>query len=161
MADVVYFHLMQKRGLPMFRPRYIIRNWLKLLELDNYQVKCFVRNPKDIKGFRKEDTAMIDISLGEKRLEIFLNRKDRETWNERLIVHELTHVFLYRMWEFVDHLIEKGYKSRKAQEALKGAYENLEEETVDRLVAVFLKLRRSAKRGDRKKIDLLLKKLAA
>ncbi|MBI4436907.1 MAG: hypothetical protein HY590_05830 [Candidatus Omnitrophica bacterium] len=105
-----------------------------------------MRNPKEIKGFTKDDAAMIDIALGEKRLEIYLNRKDRRTWNERLIVHELTHVFLYRMWEFVDQLIQKGYRGRKAQEALKAAYENLEDETVDRLVAVFLKLKRRAKK---------------
>lgn len=147
----------------MFKPKRIVHNWLKKLELDNYQVKCTVRNPKDIKGFRKEDAAMIDIALGEKRLEIFLNRKGRQIWNEKLIVHELTHVFLYRMWEFVDHLIQKGYKSRKAQEALKAAYENLEEETVDRLVSVFLKLRwrTKKKRSRQKKIISLRRKLAA
>ena len=148
----------------MFEPKRIIRNWLKLLELDNYQVKCFIRNPQKIKGFRKEDTAMIDIALGEKKLEIFLNRKDQQTWNEKIIVHELTHVLLYRMWEFVDHLIQKGYKSRKAQEALKAAYENLEEEAVDRLVSVFLKLKRQVRRRQRigpKKVTVLRRKIAA
>ena len=148
----------------MFKPKRIIHNWLKSLELDNYEVKCTVRNPKDVKGFRKEDAAMIDIALGEKKLEIFLNRKDQETWNEKLIVHELTHVLLYRMWEFVDHLIQKGYKSRKAQEALKAAYENLEEEAVDRLVSVFLKLKRQVKRRQRigpKKVTMLRGKIAA
>ena len=106
---------------------------------------------------------MIDIALGEKKLEIFLNRRDRKTWSERLIVHELTHVLLYRMWEFVDHLIQKGYKSRKAQEALKAAYENLEEEAVDRLVSVFLKLKRHTKKKQtrRKKIIPCRSKLAA
>ena len=148
----------------MFKPKRIIRNWLKSFELDNYKVKCTVRNPKDVKGFRKEDAAMIDIALGEKKLEIFLNRKDQQIWNEKLIVHELTHVLLYRMWEFVDHLIQKGYKSRKAQEVLKAAYENLEEEAVDRLVSVFLKLKRQVKRKQRvhsKKIIMLRGKLAA
>ncbi len=154
---------MEKENYWMFKPKRIVHNWLKKLELDNYQVKCTVRNPKDIKGFRKEDAAMIDIALGEKRLEIFLNRKGRHIWNEKLIVHELTHVFLYRMWEFVDHLIQKGYKSKKAQEALKAAYENLEEETVDRLVSVFLKLRWriKKKRSRQKKIISLRRKLAA
>lgn len=147
----------------MFKPKRIVHNWLKLLELDNYEVKCFVRNPKDVKGFRKDDTAMIDIALGEKKLEIFLNRQDRQTWNEKIVLHELTHVFLYRMWEFVDHLIQKGYQGRKAQEALKAAYENLEEETVDRLVSVFLKLKRRSKRrkSPRKKIIPSRSKIAA
>lgn|GEM_PF-3000401 len=148
----------------MRNPKRIIRNWLKLLELENYQVKCHVRSPKEVKGFRKGDTAMIDIALGEKKLEIFLNRKDRETWNEKLLIHELTHVFLYRMWEFVDHLIEKGYKGQKAQEALKGAYENLEEEAVDRLVSIFLKLRQEGKKRTSprgKAVFLRQKKIAA
>ena len=130
----------------MYKPKRILRKWLKLLNLDNYRVKCSVRNPKEIKGFTKDDAAMIDIALGERRLEIYLNRRDHQTWNERLIVHELAHVFLYRMWEFVDQLIQKGYRGRKAQEALKAAYENLEDETVDRLVAIFLKLKRRTKR---------------
>lgn len=147
----------------MRNPKRIIRNWLKLLELENYQVKCHVRNPKEVKGFRKGDTAMIDIALGEKKLEIFLNRKDRQTWNEKLLIHELTHVFLYRMWEFVDHLIEKGYRGQKAKEALKGAYENLEEETIDRLVSIFLKLRRRIKKRTsfRKRVGPLRQKIAA
>lgn len=124
----------------------VINKWLKLFDLENYAVKCFVRNPKQIKGLRKDDSAMIDIALGEKKLELYLNRKDPRIWDERLIVHELTHVFLYRMWEFVDHLIQKGYKSRKAQEALKASYESLEEETVDRLTSLFLKIAQKAKR---------------
>ena len=154
---------MEKEIFWMRDPKRIIRNWVKLLELENYQVQCHVRNPKEVKGFRKGDTAMIDIALGEKKLEIFLNRKDRQTWNEKLLIHELTHVFLYRMWEFVDHLIEKGYKGQKAQEALKGAYENLEEETVDRLVSIFLKLRHRIKKrtSSRKKIGSLRQKAAA
>ena len=145
----------------MFKPKKIVDKWLKSLELENYRVKCTVRNPKDIKGFRKDDAAMIDIALGEKELEIFLNRKGQKAWSEKLIVHELTHVLLYRMWEFVDHLIQKGYRSKKAQEALKAAYENLEEESVDRLVSVFLKLRHPAKKRRKKKIVSLRNKLAA
>ena len=145
----------------MFKPKKIVDKWLKSLELENYRVKCTVRNPKDIKGFRKDDAAMIDIALGEKELEIFLNRKGQKAWSEKLIVHELTHVLLYRMWEFVDHLIQKGYQSKKAQEALKAAYENLEEESVDRLVSVFLKLHHPAKKRRKKKIVSLRSKLAA
>ena len=128
--------------IEVFKPKRIIHKWLKLLELTNYRAKCSVRNPKEVKGLRKGDAAMIDIALGERRLNIYLNRSDRRTWNEKLIVHELTHVFLYRMWEFVDQLVQKSFRGRKAQEALKAAYESLEEETVDRLVAIFLKLRR-------------------
>ena len=146
----------------MSKPKKIVNNWLKLLELEHYQAKCSVRNPREIKGFRKNDTAMIDIALGEKKLEIFLNGKDPHTWNEKLIVHELTHVFLYRLWEFVDHLIQKGYRGRKAQEALKALYENLEEETVDRLASVFLKLKRhSKKKSSHRKKGSLDTKLAA
>lgn len=133
----------------------IINKWLKLLELDNYQVKCAIRNPKDIKGFKKEDAAMIDINLGEKKLNIFLNQKDRRAWNEKLLLHELTHVLLYRMWEYVDHLIQAGYSDQKAQNALKAAYENLEEETVDRLVSVFLKLRGKNKKRKTRSPKLL------
>ena len=43
----------------------IIHNWLKILELENYTVHCFIRNPNEVKGFRKDDTAMIDIALGD------------------------------------------------------------------------------------------------
>jgi len=137
----------------MSKPRRIAHNWLRILELDTYRVKTHIRNPKDVKGFRKDDTAMIDISLGEKTLDIYLNPKTKKDWDEKLIVHELTHVFLYRMWEFVDHLIQKGYQSQKAQEALKAEYENLEEETVDRLVSIFMKLKRKkARRASKKKL---------
>ncbi|MFH1857724.1 MAG: hypothetical protein ABH845_02305 [Candidatus Omnitrophota bacterium] len=130
----------------MVYQKRIIQKWLKLLELDDYQVKYAVRNPKDIKGFKKEDAAMIDIDLGEKRLNIFLNRKDPRIWDERLLLHELTHVLLYRMWELVDQLIQTGYKDETAQKALRAAYENLEEETIDRLVLVFTKLERKSRR---------------
>ena len=140
-----------------------IHKWLELLELDGYRVRCSVRNPKDIKGFKKEDTAMIDIDIGERTLEIYLNKKDRKAWDEKLLLHELTHVLLYRMWEFVDHLIEVGYRGQKAQRTLKGSYENLEEETVDRLVTVFMKLKHKAKKrsSHRKKSVSLHQKLAA
>ena len=130
----------------MRHPKRFLKKWLKLFELDKYKVRCKVSRPKKTKGLQKGDSAIIDIALGEKRLEIFLNPRNRKAWNESLIVHELTHVFLYRLWEFVDRLIRKGFPGRKAQAALRAQYEGLEEEAVDRLVAIFLKLKRSGRR---------------
>ena len=130
----------------MRNPGRFLKKWLKLFELDRYQVRCKISHPKKKGGFLKDDTALIDISLGEKRLEILLNPKNRKAWNEGLIVHELTHVFLYRLWEFVDLLIRKGFQSRKAQAALRAHYEGLEEEAVDRLVNIFLKLKRQKRK---------------
>ncbi len=134
----------------------IIHKWLKILELENYTVHCFIRNPNEIKGFRKDDTAMIDIALGEKRLEIYLNPEAKKKWDEKLLLHELTHVFLYRLWEFVDHVIQKGYRGQKTQEVLKAAYENLEEETVDRLVSILLKLKNPRRKNARSKNRVIL-----
>ncbi len=130
----------------MAKLKKILHNWLKILGLESYEVKCTVRSPREIKGLAKDDAAMIDISLGEKRLEIFLNPKDRKKWNEKLILHELTHVFLYRLWEFVDELIQKGYYDPKAQDALRATYERLEDETVDRLVGALLNLKAKKKK---------------
>ena len=140
----------------MRKPAHFLKKWLKLFELDRYQARCKICHPRKNRGLLKGDTAMIDIALGEKKLEIFLNSKNRKAWNESLIVHELTHVFLYRLWEFVDHLIRKGFRSRKAQGALRAQYEGLEEEAVDRLVNIFLKLNRfKYRRGSRTKIRVL------
>ena len=140
----------------MRHPRRFLKKWLRLFELDRYQARCKICYPRKSKGFLKGDTAMIDIALGEKKLEIFLNPKDRKAWNENLIVHELTHVFLYRLWEFVDHLIRKGFGSRKAQAALRAHYEGLEEEAVDRLAGIFLKLNKpKRKRATKSKIRIL------
>ena len=134
----------------MRKPGRFLKKWLKLFELDRYHARCKICHPRKNKGLLKGDTAMIDIALGEKKLEIFLNPKNRKAWNESLIVHELTHVFLYRLWEFVDHLIRKGFRSRKAQAALRAQYESLEEESVDRLVSIFLKLHKLKRRTSSK-----------
>ena len=140
----------------MHKPGRFLQKWLKLFELDRYQARCKICYPRKSKGLLKGDAAMIDIALGEKKLEIFLNPKNRKAWNESLIVHELTHVFLYRLWECVDQLIRKGFRSRKAQAALRAQYENLEEEAVDRLVAIFLKLNKfKHHRGSKTKIHVL------
>ena len=130
----------------MRKPARFLKKWLKLFELDRYQARCKICHPRKNRGLLKGDTAMIDIALGEKKLEIFLNSKNRKAWNESLIVHELTHVFLYRLWEFVDHLIRKGFRSRKAQGALRAQYEGLEEEAVDRLVGIFLKMKKQKRK---------------
>ena len=137
-------------------PRRFLKNWLKIFELDTYRARCSVSRPKRGQGIRKDDAAVIDISLGEKKLEIFLNPKNRKAWTEGLIVHELTHVFLYRLWDFVDHLIRKGFHGKKAQEALRTHYESLEEEAVDRLVGIFLKLKKQkSKKAPKSKIRVL------
>ena len=124
----------------------LLQKWLKIFELDRYQARCKISHPRKTKGLQKDDMAMIDIALGEKKLEIFLNPKNRKAWNESLIVHELTHVFLYRLWEFVDRLIRKGFSGRKAQAALRAQYEGLEEEAVDRLMSIFLKLKKQKRK---------------
>lgn len=142
----------------MRHPKRFLKKWLKLFELDKYRARCKISQPKRTKGLQKDDTAMIDIALGEKRLEIFLNPKNRKAWNESLIVHELTHVFLYRLWEFVDHLIRKGFPGRKAQAALRAHYEGLEEEAVDRLVCIFLKLKKpKRKKASSSRIKIMQK----
>ena len=142
----------------MRHPKRFLKKWLKIFELDKYKAQCKISRPRKTKGLQKSDTAIIDIALGEKKLEILLNPKNKKAWNESLIVHELTHVFLYRLWEFVDHLIRKGFPGRKAQAALRAQYEGLEEEAVDRLVNIFLKLKKPVrKKALSSKIKMLQK----
>jgi len=135
--------------------RRFLKKWLKILELDKYRIRVTTSRLKHNKGSLKDDIAMIDISLGEKKLELSLNPENRKAWNESLIVHELTHVLLYRLWEFVDLLIRKGYRGKKAQRALRAQYESLEEESVDRFVNTFLKLQKKRRPQSSRQIRVL------
>lgn len=127
-----------------------IRKWKKTLKLTDYKHSLKIAPPSRKIDLEPEDCAKIDISLGNKQLDITFNEYRKDDWNEDTVVHELVHAPLYRLWLFVEQLIDSFVRDKKARKAFKKVYEDIfEDEIIRYFTGVLIEHKRTTNRKTR------------
>ena len=115
--------------------------WKKKFELGDYKSSYRVIYPSQDPEL-KDDEAYILGDLEHKTFDIVFSRDSEGSIDEKLIVHELTHMLLWRLSEFSDKIINTYIGSTKAEDMAKTQKEELEDELTEHLSRIFMRLKK-------------------
>jgi len=117
--------------------RKIVKRWQKNLGLQPFKISI------EFGRTSRHDFATVDISLEEHTADIRLNPSKKNELTEEIILHELIHILLYRLWAYVEVVVERISSDALSRKTLEAEYEVMEEEIVNRLAKIVLRTRAS------------------
>ncbi|MBI1976777.1 MAG: hypothetical protein HYS56_04630 [Candidatus Omnitrophica bacterium] len=117
-----------------------IHLWQKRLHLEDFEIHWNIFPAKTVPELEDGSPACVHVAQSDRKIFISFAKEQAHAIDEELIVHELSHAFLTRLDEFSTHVIDTYVPDRKARSLIILQKDDLENEIVDWLTRVFLKL---------------------
>lgn len=117
----------------------VVPKWVKRLGMESWEWKCDWKTPATSDNLEVEDYASIAIDKGSRDLKIELNKDNKEGVDERVIVHELCHVFFESLDIIFKTVVNRIVTTKKDRDAFIELFGDVLESEVDAVTWALLK----------------------